>query len=271
LKRVDAPLASKEWPPYAGRMESINTPPSLGSPAKRTPVLAMASLALGILGLMGSILVVGVVFALVGLILGAMHLRRREGSRRLGWTGVWLSAFGVVASLGFAVFYAIALPRFAHGMQRSGARGFDDWVGKPAPELAVTTLEGNPLKLSDLRGRRVVLDFWATWCGPCVMEIPHFARLQRESGTQSLAIVGLSQEDRAVLKKFVDTHDVPYAVASVSAAALPDPYADVQAIPTTFFLDENGVIEHVAVGYHEFEVLKRHALGTPASGDSPAP
>lgn len=252
-------------------MNSLTQPRSGGTTSTRGPVLAVASLVCGILGLVGSVAVVGGMIALVGLVLGALHLRKRVDARGLGWTGVWLSVVGMAASVGFAVFYAVALPQMMAGLQRGASVGFAQWEGKPAPDLEVARLDGSRLKLSDLKGRRVVLDFWATWCGPCVKEIPHFARLQREVGEEALVIVGLSREDRAVLKKFVEKNDVPYAVASVADLDLPEPYAGVQAIPTTFFLDEAGVIQRVAVGYHDFDALKEYAMGSGPAVPPPTP
>jgi len=222
----------------------------------------MASLVLGILGLVGSVVVLGALLAFVGLVLGLVHLRRSANARSMGWAGVSFSIVGILCSVGFAAFYALALPRMMTGLEHgSGAVGYGAWVGKPAPDFEVTKLDGTRLKLSDLRGKRVVLDFWATWCGPCVMEIPHLAKLQLENGGETLSVVGLSQEDRVVLKKFTETHDVPYSIASVSEVDLPEPYASIRSIPTTFFIDESGILRDVVVGYHDFDALKRLALG----------
>lgn len=240
----------------------------------RTPRLALASLLLGLLGLVGSVVVLGAALAFVGLALGVIHLRKGVGARAMGWAGVGFSVAAIVLSMGFAVFYAMAVPRMMAGMQNVQRMqnpmlgGYAAWMGKPAPDFEVTTLDGSKLKLSDLRGRRVVLDFWATWCGPCVMEIPHLAKLQREVGSEALSVVGLSREDRAVLKSFADAHNLPYAVASVADADLPEPYEGIRSIPTTFFIDEGGLIRNAVVGYHDFESLKRLAMG---SGEAGAP
>lgn len=236
--------------------------------SRRVPRLAVASLVLGILGLAGSVVVLGGLLAAVGLVLGLIHLRRSATARSMAWAGVGLSMGGLLCSAGVAVFLAVALPRMMPGMPVDrGPANYSSWVGKPAPDFEVIALDGSPKKLSDLRGQRVVLDFWATWCGPCVMEIPHLAKLQRQSGRGELSVVGLSREDRSVLKKFTETHDVPYLIASVGDMDLPEPYAGIRSIPTTFFIDESGVIRDVVVGYHDFTALEKLALGS-AHSDS---
>ncbi len=243
-------------------MDSTNLSSGTRRTGSRTPRLALASLVLGILGLVGSVVVFGSILAFVGLALGVTHLRRSNQARAMGWAGVSFSLAAMVCSFGFAAFYVRMLPQMVAGLEQgTGSGGYAAWVGKPAPDFEVTQLDGTRLKLSDLRGQRVVLDFWATWCGPCVMEIPHFAKLHREHASESLTILGLSREDRVVLKKFVETHDVPYTVASVENVELPEPYAGVRSIPTTFFIDASGTVQEVLVGYHDFESLKRLALG----------
>ena len=236
-----------------------STPRNAGT--GRIPGLAVASLVLGILGLVGSVVVVGALLALVGLLLGAIHLARNREGRGMGWAGVWVSIVAVVAAAGFATFYVWAFRGAAQQMGQSMRTDYANWVGRPAPDLEVTTLDGDPLRLSSLKGRRVVVDVWATWCGPCVMEIPHFIRIQKEAGTNELMIVGVSDEDRAVLKKFADEKGINYPIASTAGARLPEPFGTVQAFPTTFFLDRDGTIRHVAVGSEDYETLKRHALG----------
>lgn len=244
-------------------MDSTNMNSGTRRTGSRTPRLALASLVLGILGLAGSVVVFGGILAFVGLAFGVMHLRRNTQARAMGWAGVSFSLAAMVCSFGFAAFYVRMLPQMVAGLEQGpGSAGYAEWVGKPAPDFEVTKLDGTRLKLSDLRGQRVVLDFWATWCGPCVMEIPHFSKLHREHGNESLTILGLSREDRVVLKKFVETHDVPYSVASVEKVDLPEPYAGIRSIPTTFFIDASGTLQDVVVGYHDFESLKRLALGT---------
>jgi peroxiredoxin len=138
-----------------------------------------------------------------------------------------------------------------------------------APEFTVMALDGQKISLSALKGKRVVLDFWATWCPPCVKEIPHFVRLQNETSREDIVILGISSENEAKLRPFVTKHKVNYLIAS--AQGLPAPFSAIQSIPTTFFIDRRGIIQSVLVGYHEFNDLKEEALQSDHVGEPKPP
>lgn len=251
-------------------------PPIKATPPTPAPRLgfAIASLVLGLLALLSSVFVIGALFGLAGLIFGVLHVSRRSGRNGLAWGGVGLSILGIVASIGLAVLYLPFIKqaiKTAQEMQRaSGGSDFGKWEGVVAPDLSVKTLDGQTYKLGDLKGKRVVLDFWATWCPPCVKEIPHFIQLRNQAPAAELVIIGISSEDADTLKSFVRKHDVNYLIGS--AKDLPSPYKDVTAIPTTFFIDRKGVIQHVFVGYHDFDQLKTHALAADTVGEpEPSP
>jgi len=262
-------------------MDPITPSPPSPPPAPPAPRLglAIASLVLGILAFVSSILVVGALFGLVGAIFGVAHLLRRQGRNGLAWTGLVLCTIGILVGAGMGVvgFKVFRSPEFQalfkKAMETAGRDAspatepdeFGDWLGAAAPDISVTALDGQILKLGDLRGKRVVLDFWATWCPPCVQEIPHFIKLRSTASADELVIVGISSEDTDTLKSFVKKKGINYPIAS--ADHLPSPYNDVSAIPTTFFIDRKGVIQNVFVGYHDFDNLKTHALAQDFGGE----
>jgi len=247
---------------------NLPSPPSVGAgpTPQESMALAVAALILGCLALGSSFLLVGALFGLAGLIVGILHLARRRSFRGMALAGTILSGLGILCSAALAVIYlelfrSIAVSEdsrmFGSGSGRV-TREFADWEGVQAPDLVVQTIDGQEIRLSQLQGRRVVLDFWATWCPPCVKEIPHFSRLHRETSRDQLVILGISDEDEDTLRKFVKKHQVPYPVGR--AVELPSPYKDISAIPTTFFIDRKGIIQEVLVGYHDFNALRERAL-----------
>ncbi len=122
--------------------------------------------------------------------------------------------------------------------------------GHPAPELETTDLQGNAVRLSDLRGRVVILDFWATWCPPCKREIPGFVQLQEELGGRGLTVVGVSSDPVEKQTAFAEEQDVNYPFWK-EPDTVPAPYNLVKFIPTTLIIDRQGVVRHVHVGYTE--------------------
>ena len=234
--------------------------------------LAVASFTLGVLALCLSFLLIGGLLGLIGLTLGCIHLQRRSGPRPLAWWGVSLSILGTAASVAFGFVYYPALQRFQVAME--SARGqqaqLKNWEGALAPDISVTSLAGKTFRLSDLKGKRVVLDFWATWCAPCVEEIPHYTQVFNETSREELVIVWISSESEEVLRPFVREHGINFPVAS--GGRLPFPYADVQSFPTTFFIDRKGVIQSIVTGYRNLEGLRAEALASDYTGEpKPAP
>jgi peroxiredoxin len=243
----------------------------LDSSRSRGNGLAIVCLILGILACICSVILVGSLIGLVGALLGVIHLFQRKPSNGLAWTGIGFSLMGIVLSVVFLVFYVrvigSTLQAFLNEVNRHQASQVAenaDWKGVVAPELTLTTIDGKTVSLSDLKGKRVILDFWATWCGPCRAEIPHFLKLHEEH-PEDLVIIGISDEESSVIKEFAEEHKITYLM--VSSSGLPAPFNQIEAYPTTFFIDRQGVIQEILVGYHDFDVLQSHATGADYTGE----
>ncbi|WP_084474468.1 redoxin domain-containing protein, partial [Deinococcus pimensis] len=130
-------------------------------------------------------------------------------------------------------------------------------VGKAAPDFTLTTLEGTTLKLSELRGRPVVLNFWASWCVPCREEAPLLSELATKQSADGLAVVGVVFQDRQdAAKKFRDQYGLSFVSVLDPEARTAIDYG-VAAVPETFFIDEEGVVRR-----HVRSVVTRDLLAT---------
>ncbi|WP_370459154.1 TlpA disulfide reductase family protein [Aggregicoccus sp. 17bor-14] len=120
--------------------------------------------------------------------------------------------------------------------------------GTRAPGFTLRTLDGGTLSLAQLRGRPVVLTFWAPWCAVCKAETPNLARLQRLAGERAHVVsVAVAYPGEEAVRRFVREQEVQGAVG-LGDDALQEAYG-VSALPTTLFLGEDGRVRHAAVGY----------------------
>ncbi|HET7151095.1 MAG TPA: TlpA disulfide reductase family protein [Candidatus Acidoferrum sp.] len=168
--------------------------------------------------------------------------------------GVFL--FAVPLLLGF-----FAAPAFAQRGTIRFVRNPD-----PAPEFQLNTLEGKPLSLGEYKGKVILLNFWATWCGPCRAEIPDLIELQNKYRDQ-FQIIGLvvDDDDEKAVKKFVADSDINYPVALASDEVRLE-YGGVVALPTSFVLDAAGRVVQKHEGLRDpvlFDVEVRSLLGLP--------
>jgi thiol-disulfide isomerase/thioredoxin len=128
-----------------------------------------------------------------------------------------------------------------------------------APSWELVDIFGSPLRLSDYAGQVVLLNFWATWCGPCVGEIPDLIALQEQYRADGLAVIGLSldRDNDAAVLQFVTDNGVNYPVA-VASDRISSDYGGISAIPTSFFIDrENRVVRKVvgSLSQRAFEAI----------------
>ena len=116
--------------------------------------------------------------------------------------------------------------------------------GKDAPDFQLTGVDGKTIQLADLRGKAVLLNFWATWCPPCKIEIPWFVDLQKQYGPQGLQIVGVAMDEgnpRDAIAKFAKEMGVNYTMV-LGNDKIADAYGGVEALPTTFYIGRDGKI-----------------------------
>ncbi len=114
---------------------------------------------------------------------------------------------------------------------------------QPAPDFTLESLEGKTVRLSDFRGKGVLLNFWATWCQPCKIEMPWFAELQKQYGPQGLQIVGVAMDDASPKEIGEFAHDlgVNYPIL-VGKEEVGDAYGGVQFLPATFYIGRDGKV-----------------------------
>jgi thiol-disulfide isomerase/thioredoxin len=131
-----------------------------------------------------------------------------------------------------------------HIAQRSRAGGASgQLIGQTAPEFELQSLEGKNVKLSDFRGKAVLLNFWATYCGPCKIEMPWFVEMQKEYGPQGFQVVGVAMDDASTeeIAKFAKQMGVNYPIL-LGKEAVGQAYGGVEFLPTTVFVDRDGKV-----------------------------
>lgn len=119
--------------------------------------------------------------------------------------------------------------------------------GAPAPPFSITDFDGNSLSLAELRGKVVVINFWASWCPPCLEETPALIEAYEALRAQGHAVVfiGIGVNDNPEnLRRFAQNNRIPYPVAEDVDNAVSDAYG-VRGLPTTVFIDSRGVIRRV--------------------------
>lgn len=131
----------------------------------------------------------------------------------------------------------------------------------PAPEFTLKDLKGNQISLSDLQGKVVFLNFWATWCGPCRYEIPGFVELYKQYKDKGLEIIGVSLDrlGSKSLFKFVEEFKINYPIVYGTQQLVND-YRPGHYIPVTIIIDKRGKIRHKHVGYLDKETFKNYFL-----------
>ena len=115
--------------------------------------------------------------------------------------------------------------------------------GQTAPDFTLTSLDGKTLKLSDFRGKAVLLNFWATWCEPCKVEMPWFVDLQKKYGPQGLQVLGVAMDDANPkdISEFAKKMNVNYPIV-VGKEEVGNQYGGIPYLPSTFYISRDGKI-----------------------------
>ena len=126
-----------------------------------------------------------------------------------------------------------------------------------APAFELTALNGEKLQLSAWRGEIVLIDFWATWCGPCRDEAPKLVELQRRYAARAVRVIGVSMDDDAApVRAFYAQHQLNYPVA-LGDAQLGERFGGVLGMPAKFLIDRQGRIASKHAGAVDFGLLER--------------
>jgi len=175
----------------------------------------------------------------------------------------WQLALALVVSLGVLASRGHTQARLAEQAPAGGPAPLTA-VGEhpPAPDFTLTTLSGTSLSLADLRGKVVLLNFWATWCGPCRKEMPAIEALYQRYKDQGLEVLAISLDklSTAVVEAFVKEMGVTYRVALDPTWATARTYA-VRAVPATFLIDRAGNVVLRELGERDWmEEAKQRAV-----------
>ena len=178
-----------------------------------------------------------------------------------------------VSGLGRSVFCGLAALFLVAGA--CPATAAEPVVGRIAPNFQVTTLDGRKLSLSDFRGQVVVLNFWATWCGPCKVELPLLNSYYKARARYGLRVLAVTTQDSLPL---ADLKPLAAALAIPMVRDLRGPYGTLEGVPTNYVIDRDGVLRYGEAGAFSLDdlntiltpLLNRQAPAEPTAVVSPA-
>jgi len=142
------------------------------------------------------------------------------------------------------------------GESANGEERAPQIIGERRPDFHLAALDGDSLQPADYAGEIIVLNFWASWCPPCVEELPMLGDLQAEYGDAGIQVIGIAVEEPQAAREFAADHDIGYPVAADRRGGFDiaaDYGNDAGAIPYTVFIDRNGVVREVHFGELERE------------------
>lgn len=165
---------------------------------------------------------------------------------------VVLAAILLTLGVGAAAMVLLTKPATPVSISESSNAPRQLAVGRPAPDFTLNTLDGKPVSLESLRGKKVLVNFWASWCPPCVQETPElkaaYAQLQANEGAQKIAFVGIGYQDKLEnLQAFVKDNNIEYTTVEDPDGKVGDAYL-VLGMPVSVFIDSAGVVQKVKVG-----------------------
>ncbi len=121
-------------------------------------------------------------------------------------------------------------------------------IGKLAPDFKLPNLDGQVVSLGDFRGKPVLLNFWASWCGPCRYEMPFLQEIYQAWSGKGLVVLTVNlQENPSRVKEFVEEFGLSFPVLLATSQEVPLAY-NIRGIPATFFIDKNGIIQDIKIG-----------------------
>lgn len=170
-----------------------------------------------------------------------------------------LAGAGILLGCGIVGYLVGSASSTGSDNSSSASRSSGPAVGEVAPDFELVSLEGESVLLSDLRGKPVLLNFWASWCGPCVMEMD-LIQAQQDAYSSDLVILAVNVDDSiATVRSFAEDEGLTFTILLDEDGDVQSQYR-VSAIPISYFIDAEGVIQAVHLGGLDESQISRYLL-----------
>ena len=167
----------------------------------------------------------------------------------------WIIVLVVIGLLGWAVYdFVLSDDEIAEEATQDEEAGLER--GDLAPDFKLETIEGEEVRLSDFRGQKVLLNFWATWCGPCRAEMPDMQKYHEEDDDAVILAVNLTETEQSStgVDEFLDEYGIDFTILSDKNTVVSNIYK-AQALPTSYLINTEGRIHNIAVGPLNYEAM----------------
>lgn len=158
----------------------------------------------------------------------------------------------IVALVGWAI-YDFVISSDSADKEEDAEVGLE--VGNKAPDFELETMDGDPIKLSELKGEKVMVNFWATWCPPCRAEIPDLQEFHEDTDINILAVnLTNTEESFDNIPKFAKNFGMEFPILLDEESEVSTKY-EIQPIPSSFMIDSSGIIKYKALGAMNYDLM----------------